>query len=166
MSIYATGWEIAFPEDGINTDKVVWVTGQYVPGHIGTPTPGHGYEDGDPYGSFLPPPVEFNGESEFDNARAIVIIDDYTEKGLPGYNGQQYVNPLFTFSGAEYRSLSFGELMYMITEKLDDRYMARLAAKKTCWVCLKKIRGEPIMYDNGGMTHKKCIHGIRVVNLE
>jgi hypothetical protein len=63
---------------------------QGVPGHIGTPTRGYGYEDGDPFGSFLPPPIAIS-ENEDDDAplRAVVFIRERTEKVV-----QEYINPL------------------------------------------------------------------------
>ena len=35
------------------------IRAQAVPAHVGSPTPGCGYEDGDPYTAFLPPAVVF-----------------------------------------------------------------------------------------------------------
>ncbi len=60
MSIYATLWSIQIQDPASPSTMPRWVkvTAQAVPPHIGSPTPGCGYEDGDPYGDFLPPPVE------------------------------------------------------------------------------------------------------------
>ena len=57
MSIYATLWQLRFPRTGDAYERCEWVDvfAQGVPAHIGTPTPGYGYEAGDPYHAFLPP---------------------------------------------------------------------------------------------------------------
>ena len=57
MSIYATLWTLKFPKEGDEYIGCDWieVTAQGVPAHIGSPVPGMGYEDGDPYAAFLPP---------------------------------------------------------------------------------------------------------------
>src|SRR5205809_7413204 len=82
MSIYATLWWLQFPRYGDEYIGCEWirVTAQGVPAHVGTPTPGFGYEDGDPYAEFLPSAVEVNpnGDSEF--MRAVVIITEETKK--------------------------------------------------------------------------------------
>jgi hypothetical protein len=59
MSIYATLWRVQFPRYGDDHTACEWVEvlAQGVPGHIGTPSPGHGYEDADPFADFLPPPI-------------------------------------------------------------------------------------------------------------
>jgi hypothetical protein len=64
MSIYATLWTLKFPREGDARSDCEWITvhAQAVPPHIGTPTPGHGYEGGDPYAGFLPPPVAVDAE--------------------------------------------------------------------------------------------------------
>ena len=48
MSIYATHWILKFPRYGDAHSGCEWieVIGQGVPAHIGTPSPGHGYESG------------------------------------------------------------------------------------------------------------------------
>lgn len=58
MSIYATLWRLKFPRYGDVHAGCEWieVTAQAVPPHIGSSTPGLGYEDGDPYAEFLLPP--------------------------------------------------------------------------------------------------------------
>jgi len=61
--------------------RVRVVLGQGVPAHIGTPTPGCGYESGDPYASFLPPSVSVSETEEEDALRAIIILREGTEKG-------------------------------------------------------------------------------------
>jgi hypothetical protein len=39
--------------------------------HIGTATRGFGYEEGDPYGEFLPPAVEVNADGDGEFMRAV-----------------------------------------------------------------------------------------------
>ena len=57
MSISATLWQLQFPRQGDAHLGCKWVDvfAQGVPAHIGTPTPGYGYQSGDPFESFLPP---------------------------------------------------------------------------------------------------------------
>jgi hypothetical protein len=119
MSIYATLWSLKFPRYGDNYVGCEWigVTAQGVPAHIGTPTPGFGYEDGDPYAEFLPPPVEVNAEGESKFMRAVVIITEETEKGT-ARSPQEYVNPLLVLSGRDYASISFVELHERICDAL------------------------------------------------
>ena len=114
MSIYATLWniQIEYPEDALeNPGAPEWVTicAQAVPAHIGSPTPGLGYEAGDPFGAFLPPPVETDklGDAEF--PRAVVFVGDDDRKGT-ARSGQEYVNPLLVLSGEEYAKMPFASL--------------------------------------------------------
>jgi hypothetical protein len=60
MSIYATLWHLRFPRDGDAHAGCEWIDvfAQGVPAHIGTPTPGYGYESGDPFKTFLPRALE------------------------------------------------------------------------------------------------------------
>src|ERR1051325_8576821 len=76
VSIYATHWAVKFPETGDVYPGCDWVevVGQGVPAHIGTPTPGHGYESGDPYASFLPPAIPMPDDEETPALRAMVIV--------------------------------------------------------------------------------------------
>ena len=68
MSIYATLWSIQVqdPASDAPLTKPRWVkvTAQAVPPHIGSPTPGCGYENGDLYAAFLPPPIETDEEGK------------------------------------------------------------------------------------------------------
>ncbi len=82
-----------------------------------TPTPGFGYEDGDPFAEFLPPPVEVNAEGESNFMRAVVVITEETEKGTAGSH-QEYVNPLLVLSGRAYASISFIGLHKRICDAL------------------------------------------------
>ena len=111
MSIYATLWSLRFPRFGDDYGGCEWVevVAQGVPSHIGTPTPGFGYEDGDPYGKFLPPPVEVDAEGDSEFMRAVVFVIRGTEKGTV-YSGQEYVNPLLVLSGRDYAAISFVDL--------------------------------------------------------
>ena len=119
MSIYATLWSLKFPRFGDDYLGCEWirVTAQGVPPHIGTPTPGEGYEDGDPYAEFLPPPVEVNADGDGEFMRAVVIVTEETKKGT-ARSGQEYVNPLLVLSGREYASISFNDLHERICDAL------------------------------------------------
>ena len=119
FSVASQLWSLKFPRYGDNYVGCEWigVTAQGVPAHIGTPTRGFGYEDGDPYGEFLPPPVEVNagGDSQF--MRAVVIVTEETPKGT-ARSPQEYVNPLLILSGRDYASISFVELHTCICDAL------------------------------------------------
>jgi hypothetical protein len=119
MSIYATLWHLKFPRHGDDYTGCDWivVTAQGVPSHIGTPTPGFGYEDGDPYAAFLPPPVVILSEEDERKLRAVVFITEGTPKGTER-SPQEYVNPLFVLEGQEYATMSFGELHERICDAL------------------------------------------------
>jgi hypothetical protein len=115
MSIYATLWALKFPRQGDLHSQCEWETviGQGVPAHIGTPSPGHGYEAGDPYASFLPPAVQIPDDDDGTALRAVVIVREGTEKV-----GQEYVHPLLTLSGKEYQTMTFAELHGQICDAL------------------------------------------------
>jgi hypothetical protein len=117
MSIYATLWSIQIqdPASSFTSPRWVKVTAQAVPPHIGSPTPGCGYESGDPYGEFLPPPVETNEDGEAEYNRAVVFVTDKTQKGT-ARNGQEYVDPLLVLTGEEYAKMPFQTLL----EKLEE----------------------------------------------
>jgi hypothetical protein len=119
MSIYATLWSLKFPKFGDEHLGCEWikVTAQGVPPHIGSPTPGMGYEDGDPYADFLPPPVATDEDGDSQHMRAVVIVTEETEKGTRR-NGQEYIDPLLTLSGDEYSTLTFPELHKRICDAL------------------------------------------------
>lgn len=118
MSIYATLWTVQFPRDGQDYIGCEWieVRAQGVPGHIGTPTPGHGYEAGDPYGDFLPPPIELEGEDD-DRLRAVVIVTSEATKGT-GRSPQEFADPLLVLTGAEYKAATFDGLHRRICDAL------------------------------------------------
>ncbi|MDH5668842.1 MAG: hypothetical protein OEY86_12595 [Nitrospira sp.] len=119
MSIYATLWRLKFPKYGDIHTGCDWVevTAQGVPPHIGSSTPGLGYEDGDPYADFLPPALttDENGDAEF--MRAVVIITEETVKGTARHP-QEYVNPLLTLEGKKYANMTFAELHTRICDAL------------------------------------------------
>lgn len=141
MSIYCTLWQLRLPvwvpcapaekeADEYDTlgefnsddpgrpvrERWVEVWAQGVPGHIGHPDV---YPEGDPYGDFLPPPVE-----DQDSLRAVCIIDeDHNEK-----EGQRYVTPLLVLTGDEYTALSFGDFLGRIEQALEARYRQKLPA--------------------------------------
>jgi hypothetical protein len=119
MSIYATLWSLKFPRFGDDYIGCEWigVTAQGVPAHIGTPTRGFGYEEGDPYAKFLPSAVEVNADGDSEFMRAVVIITEETQKGS-ARSPQEYVNPLLVLSGREYASISFIDLHTRICDAL------------------------------------------------
>jgi len=122
MSIYATLWSLKFPRYGDDFFDCKWirVTAQGVPGHIGTPTPGHGYEDGDPYADFLPPPVEIDADGDSEFMRAVVFVSEETKKGT-SRAGQEYQEPLLVLTGREYAAIKFDELHTRICDALRGR---------------------------------------------
>jgi hypothetical protein len=119
MSIYATLWWLKFPRYGDDYIGCEWirVAAQGVPAHIGRPTPGFGYEAGDPYAEFLPPAVEVNAEGDSEVMRAVVFVTEETKKGT-ARPPQEYGNPLLVLSGEEYESISFVELHTRICDGL------------------------------------------------
>jgi hypothetical protein len=119
MSIYATLWRLKFPRYGDDFTGGEWVEvlAQGVPAHIGSPTPGCGYETGDPYASFLPPAVAVPAEDEGLLLRAVVIVIAGTPKGTER-SAQEYTKALLVLSGEEYSTLPFGELHERICNAL------------------------------------------------
>jgi hypothetical protein len=119
MSIYATLWTLKFPKEEDETSDCEWIAvrAQAVPPHIGSPTPGCGYENGDPFASFLPPPVVTNtdGEAPFD--RAVVFVTEYTMKGTKRA-AQEYISPLLVLTGEEYAKITFADLHERICDIL------------------------------------------------
>ncbi len=119
MSIYATLWRLKFPRYGDVHAGCEWieVTAQAVPPHIGSSTPGLGYEDGDPYAEFLPPALATDEDGDAEFMRAVVIITPETEKGTVRHP-QEYSNPLLTLDGKQYASMTFDELHNRICDAL------------------------------------------------
>lgn len=116
MSIYATLWTLKFPSEGNDYHGCDWVEvrAQGVPAHIGTPK---GYESGDPYGSFLPPPVETDEDGESPFMRAVVFVKVGTTKGKKGHP-QEYDSTLVMLTGEEYESIPFERLHRLICDAL------------------------------------------------
>lgn len=119
MSIYATLWHLKFPRYGDDHTGCEWidVIAQGVPAHIGTPTPGYGYEDGDPYAAFLPPPVTLLSREDESLLRAVIFIVAGAAKGTERSH-QEYAHPLLILSGHEYATIPFGELHERICHSL------------------------------------------------
>ncbi|MGA2799681.1 MAG: hypothetical protein ABSE63_19025 [Thermoguttaceae bacterium] len=119
MSIYATLWSIQIQDPASPSSNPRWVTvtAQAVPPHIGSPTTGCGYEAGDPYADFLPPPVNTNKDREAEYNRAVVFITESTKKGT-ARNGQEYVNPLLVLSGEKYAKMPFQTLLNLLEEAI------------------------------------------------
>jgi hypothetical protein len=119
MSIYATLWRLKFPRHGDGHTGCGWleVVAQGVPAHVGTPTPGLGYEAGDPYAAFLPPAVQVRAEDGDQTLRAVVIVTAGTRKGTHR-SSQEYTDPLLVLSGQEYSAISFGDLHARICNAL------------------------------------------------
>lgn len=111
MSIYATLWTLKFPKEGDEHLGCEWigVRAQAVPAHVGSPTPGCGYEAGDPYAAFLPSAVatDANGNAPFH--RAVVIVTEHSIKGTER-SGQEYLSPLLVLTGEEYARIAFQDL--------------------------------------------------------
>jgi hypothetical protein len=117
MSIYATLWSIRIqdPAAPFMSPKWVTVTAQAVPAHVGSPTAGGGYESGDPYSDFLPPPIQTDEDGQADYHRAVVFVTDETRKGT-ARNGQEYVNPFLVLTGEEYAKMPFQALLEKLAE--------------------------------------------------
>lgn len=114
MSIYATLWRLKFPRYGDVHAGCEWIE---MTAHIGSSTPGLGYEDGDPYAEFLPPALATNEDGDAEFMRAVVIITAETEKGTVRHP-QEYSNPLLTLDGKQYASMTFDELHNRICDTL------------------------------------------------
>ena len=119
MSIYATLWQLKFPRDGDDYLGCEWitVTAQGVPPHIGSPTPGCGYEDSDPYAAFLPPPLHTDEDGDHEYMRAVVLITEDTRKGTDR-SPQEYVQPLLVLTGEAYANMTFDDLYTQICDAL------------------------------------------------
>ena len=108
MSIYATLWRLQFPRYGDAHVGCEWVDvlAQGVPAHVGTPTPGYGYESGDPYAAFLPPALRIDDGTPEHELRAVVFVVSTTKKWT-SRSGQEYESPLLVLTGAEYAAMPF-----------------------------------------------------------
>ena len=119
MSIYATLWKLKFPKEGDTIQGSEWieVIAQAVPAHVGSPTPGCGYEDGDPFRAFLPPAVATDAEGDAPFHRAVAIVTEHSIKGTER-SGQEFASPLLLLTGEEYAHLTFDELHQRICDAL------------------------------------------------
>jgi len=119
MSIYATLWTLQFPKEGDDHFESEWikVIAQAVPAHVGSPTPGMGYESGDPYSAFLPPAVLTDSEGNASRHRAVVIVTEHSLKGTER-SGQEYLSPLLVLTGEQYARMTFEELHSRICDTL------------------------------------------------
>jgi hypothetical protein len=119
VSIYATLWTLQFPKEGDEHFECEWikVRAQAVPAHVGSPTPGMGYEDGDPYAAFLPPAVATDAEGNAPFHRAVVIVTEHSIKGTER-SGQEYFSPLLVLTGQEYARMTFDQLHERICDAL------------------------------------------------
>ncbi len=88
-----------------------------MPAHVGSPTPGCGYEGGDPYAAFLPPAIETDGDGNAPFHRAVVIVTEYSIKGTER-SGQEYSSPLLCLTGEQYARMTFDELHRRICNAL------------------------------------------------
>ena len=111
MSIYATLWHLQFPRHGDAHVGCEWVDvlAQGVRARIGTPTPGYGYESGDPYEAFLPPALRIESGTSEDDLRAVVFVVSTSKKGT-ARSGQEYESPLLVLTVAEYAAMPFQAL--------------------------------------------------------
>jgi hypothetical protein len=125
MSIYETLWRLQFPRYGDAYVGCEWVDvlAQGVPAHVGTPTPGYGYESGDPYAAFLPPALRIDNDTPEDELRAVVFVVSTTKKGT-SRSGQEYESPLLVLTGAEYAAMPF--------QVLHDRLCTTLRGDRPC----------------------------------
>ena len=151
MSIYATLWSLQFPRYGDDYIGCEWikVTAQGVPAHIGTPTPGFGYEKGDPYAEFLPPPLEVNEDGDNELMRAVVIITEQTQKGT-ARSPQEYANPLLILFGRDYASILFTDLHAKICDALRGDRPAVVAQSFT-----PEGGGQIVLSDDRGLDTRK-----------
>ena len=95
----------------------VEVLAQDVLAHVGTPTPGYGYESGDPYEAFLPPALRIGNGMPDDELRAVVFVVATAKKGTTR-SGQEYESPLLVLSSAEYAATPFQDLHDMLCDAL------------------------------------------------
>jgi hypothetical protein len=84
---------------------------------IGSPTPGCGYEDGDPYAAFWPPAVQTDEDGEYEYIRAVVFITEHTPKGTER-SPQEYVHPFLMRTSEEYAKTPFDTLYTQICNAL------------------------------------------------
>jgi len=119
MSIYATLWTLRFPKEGDEHLDCDWieVSAQAVPAHVGSPTPGMGYEDADPYAPFLPPAVATDARGNAPFHRAVVFVTEHSIKGTER-SGQEYLSPLLMLTGEQYARITFQDLHERLCDAL------------------------------------------------
>ena len=119
MSIYATLWKLKFPKEGDEYLGCDWIeaTAQGVPAHVGSSSPGLGYEAGDPYAEFLPPTVAVDAHGDAPHMRAVVFVTEYSVKGTER-SPQEYGDPLLVLTGEEYTRISFQDLHRRLCDAL------------------------------------------------
>ena len=107
MSIYATLWELQFPQNGQPHSRCAWeaVLAQGVPDHIGD-EPSNGLE-------FLPP----REQSSEGGLRAVVFVRATQPKGT-ARSSQEYPNPLLLLTAAEYFSTPFPHIHEQLLDAL------------------------------------------------
>jgi hypothetical protein len=112
---------------------------------VGAPTPGYGYESGDPYESFLPPALRIGTEASEDDLRAVVFVTGTATKGT-NRSGQEYESPLLMLSGAEYAAMSF--------QVLHDKLCAALRGTKPRLVLevFSPDRNTTLVFEDGSTT--------------
>jgi hypothetical protein len=142
VSIYATLWTLKFPKEGDDYPGCDWieVRAQAAPPHVGSPTPGQGYEQGDPYAAFLPPALETDAEGGAPFHRAVVIVTEYSIKGTER-SGQEYASPLLTLTGQDYARMTFEELHQRICDALRGNrapVVASVAGTDGTWKHIRK----------------------------
>jgi len=157
MSIYATLWHLKFPRYGDDHTDCEWidVIAQGVPAHIGSPTPGCGYETGDPYAEFLPPAIDLPPDDDGTALRAVVFVTSETAKGT-ARSGQEYIDPLLVLSGKAYAAFSF--------EQLHEKLCAALRGDRPR-VVMETLGGDGsvrLVFEDGqvkGIRHKGGLRG-------
>lgn len=121
-------WTVKFPKEGDEHLGCEWieVRAQAVPAHVGSPTPGCGYEAGDPYAAFLPPAIETDADGEAPFHRAVVIVTEHSIKGTER-SAQEYLSPLVCLTGEQYARVTFDELHRRICDALRGNRAAVVA---------------------------------------
>lgn len=137
-------WKLKFPKEGDDHLGCDWieVTAQAVPPHIGSPTPGCGCEEGDPYAAFLPPALQTDAEGDARFHRAVVFVTEYTAKGT-ARSPQEYASPLLMLTGEAYSRIPFDELHRRICDALRGNRSPIVAEALLPDGTHKVIRGRP-----------------------
>lgn len=146
MSIYSTLWSIKLPRYGDDYPGCEWIRiwAQGVPAHIGSPNPGAGYEDGDPYAAFQPPPITYREFVDDGRFRAVVFVTDESKKGTER-SGQEYVDPILVLTGADYEQTHVGDLLKLLCDALHG-------GQPRCTGYGFQIEGKIVVYFSDGST--------------